>query len=100
VRNLALLEGDAFDTGMLEVLEAASQARFEPARAGGAPVAVNVVWLLAHTTVVGKEGLEVIRFAPQWRRVPPPPAAPAIQLPPPSVPVSSIDPRIDTTVSA
>lgn len=35
------------------MIEAASRAQFEPARAGGAPVAVNLVWLLAHTTVVG-----------------------------------------------
>ena len=30
----------------------ASDVRFEPARAGGAPVAVNVVWLLERTTVL------------------------------------------------
>jgi hypothetical protein len=35
------------------MIEAASRAEFEPARAGGAPVAVNLVWLLAQTTVVG-----------------------------------------------
>ncbi len=35
------------------MIEAASRAQFEPARAGGAPVAVSMVWLLAHTTVVG-----------------------------------------------
>jgi hypothetical protein len=35
------------------MIEAASRAQFEPARAGGAPVAVSLVWLLAHTTVVG-----------------------------------------------
>lgn len=38
---------------VLAMLEAASRAQFEPARAGGAPVAVSMVWLLAHTTVVG-----------------------------------------------
>jgi Putative zinc-finger len=35
------------------LIEAASRAQFDPARAGGAPVAVNLIWLLAHTTVVG-----------------------------------------------
>lgn len=35
------------------LIEAASRAQFEPARAGGATVAVNLIWLLAHTTVVG-----------------------------------------------
>lgn len=38
---------------VLAMVEAASRAQFEPARAGGAPVAVSLVWLLAHTTVVG-----------------------------------------------
>ncbi|MDD5720651.1 MAG: zf-HC2 domain-containing protein, partial [Candidatus Krumholzibacteria bacterium] len=36
------------------LLAAAATARFEPARITGAPVAVNVVWLLAHTTVRAK----------------------------------------------
>lgn len=35
------------------LIEAASRAQFDPARAGGAPVAVNLIWMLAHTTVVG-----------------------------------------------
>ncbi len=38
---------------VLAMLDAASRAQFEPARAGGAPIAVSMVWLLAHTTVVG-----------------------------------------------
>ena len=43
-------------TGQLtsDLLAAAATARFEPARLAGAPVAVNVVWLLTHTTVRGK----------------------------------------------
>jgi anti-sigma factor RsiW len=36
------------------VVDAASTARFEPARKAGAPVSVNVVWVLTHTTVRGK----------------------------------------------
>jgi hypothetical protein len=39
---------------VLAMLDAASRAQFEPARAGGAPIAVSMVWLLAHTTVVGR----------------------------------------------
>lgn len=40
---------------MLRLLDAASRARFEPARGlGDSPIAVNMVWLLAHTTVRGK----------------------------------------------
>lgn len=38
---------------VLAMIEAASRAQFEPARTGGAPIAVSMVWLLAHTTVVG-----------------------------------------------
>jgi hypothetical protein len=34
-----------------KMLGAISQARFEPARVGGFPIAVNMVWLVAHTTV-------------------------------------------------
>jgi hypothetical protein len=83
VRNLALLGPDQElapgDRALLELLDTVSQTRFEPARSGGAPVAVNVVWLMAHTTVVGKEGIELIHLAPVWhpvRRAPIPPATP------------------------
>jgi len=59
VMNLELLEGarrlPVADQAILELLDAAAQARFEPARAGGAPVAVSLVWLVAHTTVRGKK---------------------------------------------
>jgi Putative zinc-finger len=41
------------DKYMEELLGVASRARFEPARVAGAPVAVNMVWLFAHTTVRG-----------------------------------------------
>lgn len=37
-----------------DLLDAVSTARFEPARVAGAPVSVNVVWVLTHTTVRGK----------------------------------------------
>lgn len=58
VRNLELLLQDPghapVGPGALgELLDAASQTRFEPARSGGAPVAVNMVWLLAQTRVRG-----------------------------------------------
>lgn len=36
------------------LLHAASAARFEPARFAGAPVAVNMIWVVTHTTVRGK----------------------------------------------
>lgn len=37
-----------------DLLQALTRARLEPARFGGAPAAVNLVWLVAHTTVKGK----------------------------------------------
>jgi len=36
-----------------DLLAAASAARFEPARQGGAPVSTDMVWVLTHTTVRG-----------------------------------------------
>ncbi len=56
---------------VLAMLDAASRAQFEPARAGGAPIAVSMVWLLAHTTVVGREA-DVDRL---MRPLPPGPEA-------------------------
>jgi hypothetical protein len=44
-------EAEAVDT----LLNAASLARFEPARVAGLPVAVNMVWLVANTTVRGSK---------------------------------------------
>src|SRR6185503_11113796 len=41
-----------------------SQARFEPARVAGLPIAVNMVWLMTHTTVRGTEGPKVLPAAP------------------------------------
>jgi anti-sigma factor RsiW len=37
--------------GIHELVDGISKGRLEPASYGGAPVAVNLVWLLAHTTV-------------------------------------------------
>lgn len=89
VQNLALLPPDtqSFPVGdreLLELLDQAAQARFEPARAGGMPVAVNLVWLVAHTTVRGKgnDGWPFLH-APRPRVVPQalPPALPVSELP-------------------
>ncbi len=45
-------EGDRRE--VLALLEAIGRARFAPAEFGGAPVAVNMIWLVSHTTVRGK----------------------------------------------
>jgi hypothetical protein len=101
LRDLAVLEPGLRgltpeNPAVLKLLGTVSQTRFQPARAGGAPVAVNVVWMLAHTTVFGKEDAEVVRLAPAWRRVRETRTPPA---PPPSVPVSSAEPD-DVTPTA
>ena len=50
--NLQVLLPDDRDRDvLLQFLSAASATRFEPGRIGGAPVAMNLVWLLAHMTV-------------------------------------------------
>ena len=98
VRNLELLRPDTSAVHVeareaLELLDAASQARFEPARAGGAAVAVNLVWVVAHTTVRGKgdDDWPVVRTA-RPRVVPP--------VPPPALPVSELPlPRVDATAA-
>jgi hypothetical protein len=71
------------------MLDAVSQSRFEPAQgASGAPVAVNMVWLLARTTVKGTpRALELEML--QWRRSR---LAPAVTAPP----GAEIDPGADT----
>lgn len=73
VRNVSLLTSEAelgVSADISALLDAAAQVRFEPAReAGGSPVAVNVVWLLAHTTVVGSHDAVVVPL-PTMRSVP------------------------------
>jgi hypothetical protein len=60
IANLELLhaigappEEQNVDQAIESVMGAMSRARFEPARVDGLPVAVNMVWLVAHTTVRG-----------------------------------------------
>lgn len=38
------------------LMDTVSNARFEPARVAGSPVAVNIVWMVAHTTVRASKG--------------------------------------------
>ena len=45
--------GSSEAQAMKSVVDAISLARFEPARVSGLPVAVKMVWLVAHTTVRG-----------------------------------------------
>jgi hypothetical protein len=48
-----LKAGSSEALAMKSLIDAISLARFEPARVSGLPVAVNMVWLIARTTVRG-----------------------------------------------
>jgi hypothetical protein len=71
VEHLKVLDGAepaAAGAGQAKLLEdlmgAVSKARFEPASVGVAPVAVNMVWIVAHTTVRASKGELVIPALP------------------------------------
>jgi anti-sigma factor RsiW len=57
VDGLELLSSDHDQQQIDQLLDAISRARFQPAQQAGSPVSVNMVWLLAHTTVRGKQHL-------------------------------------------
>ena len=54
VSGLELLGANHDIREVMAIVEALSRGRLEPALSGGSPVAVNLVWLVAHTTVKGK----------------------------------------------
>ncbi|HSC27060.1 MAG TPA: zf-HC2 domain-containing protein [Vicinamibacterales bacterium] len=54
VSQLAALSNDLDRRQATEILNAISSVTLEPAQFHGSPVAVNLVWLFAHTTVKGK----------------------------------------------
>jgi putative zinc finger protein len=54
VTGISLLSNAHDGRDVTNLLDAISRARLEPAQFAGSPVAVNIVWLLAHTTVKGK----------------------------------------------
>jgi hypothetical protein len=54
VSGLELLSNDHDLLEVVALVKALSNSRLEPAQFGGSPVAVNLVWLVAHTTVRGK----------------------------------------------
>lgn len=54
VENIEMLNSEASPTQVHEIVDALSRGRISPAHYGNSPVAVNLVWLLASTTVRGK----------------------------------------------
>lgn len=92
VQNLDLLDEQARALHvkpevLLSMLNAASRTRFEPAMAGGAPVAVSMVWLLSTTTVKGRPDYDLYLLKPPVRNEPatgpsaPPKPRPAVTPP-------------------
>jgi hypothetical protein len=51
VEGLEMLDNSLSEREVKDLMEALSRGRLEPAQHGGSPVAVNLVWLLANTTV-------------------------------------------------
>jgi hypothetical protein len=54
VADLSVLKNSSDRRQVTSILDALSQARLQPAELAGSPVAVNLVWLVAQTTVRGK----------------------------------------------
>ena len=54
VSDLLVLANDHQGRQVSSILDAISQTRLQPAELAGSPVAVNLVWLLAQTTVKPK----------------------------------------------
>jgi hypothetical protein len=57
-------EGSQEAKAAQDFIGAVMQARFEPARVAGLPVAVNMVWMVAHTTVRATARLTPLTVAP------------------------------------
>jgi hypothetical protein len=54
VAGVSVLTNDHDRRQVIDILHAIAQSRLQPAVSGDTPIAVNLVWLLAHTTVKGK----------------------------------------------
>jgi hypothetical protein len=55
IKNLSVLGADNTDPrNMASILSEISRVRFQPARYGNSPIAVNMVWMVAHLTVRAK----------------------------------------------
>jgi hypothetical protein len=54
VSEVSVLSNDHDQVELTDLIGALSQSRFQPAELAGSPVAVNLVWLLAQTTVKAK----------------------------------------------
>ncbi len=57
IDGLELLSTSKNHQNIEQLMDAISRSRFQPAQQAGSPVSVNMVWLLARTTVRGKQHL-------------------------------------------
>lgn len=60
VSGLSVLTAGEEDEDLRTILDALSRGRLEPGRRGTLPVAVNVVWLMTHTTVRPKPAARAV----------------------------------------
>ncbi len=93
VQNLEVVDEQAHSLRvkpqlLLAMLNAAASARFEPAKAGGSPVAVSMVWLLSTTTVKGQRDYDLYLLRPpRWTGALSGPSAPKPRPIPATAPV-------------
>lgn len=101
VQNLELLVAEQARTlrvkpeVLMAMMSAAAAARFQPAQAGGATVAVSLVWLVATTTVKGQNDYDMYLLRPpSW-----PISTAALPRPAPKPPVVPAPPKVITPSS-
>jgi hypothetical protein len=63
-----VVAGSSEAKAMAHLMDTVSNARFEPARVAGLPVAVNIVWMVAHTTVRASKGAMDMRREPTAKK--------------------------------
>ena len=108
VQNLELVDEQARTLRvkpevLLSMYDAAARTRFEPAKAGGAPVAVSMVWLVSTTTVKGHPDYDMYLLKPPVLNVPPSgpiaPLKPRPVPPPQPVPAKAPSPVSDAALA-
>lgn len=80
---------------VLAMLDAAARARFEPAMAGGSPVAVSMVWLLSSTTVKGLPDYDMYLLRPPAQPLPASGPIAPVKPRPAAAPVKVVAPTSD-----
>jgi hypothetical protein len=63
-----VVSGSSEAKAVEHLMDSVSNTRFEPARVAGLPVAVNIVWMVAHTTVRASKGAIDLATTPVKKR--------------------------------